>query len=148
MYRALAALSLLLASCPAAAIEKKRTVYLDRMAGFERHIRAAIREAVVNVSILEESIQPDLRMFLDPRFKSRHAEIIYRRATGRSENAVLELYNARDKQLLVRYSFQLTGDEIDQRKAARGFVEQMRKRLNLKPYGRAPAAESRSGDSQ
>ncbi len=63
MHRALAALSLLLAACPAAAIEKRKTVYPDRMMGFERHVRAAIRETTLNVGILDESIQPDFRLF-------------------------------------------------------------------------------------
>ncbi len=131
MHRALAALSLLLAACPAAAIEKRKTVYLDRMTGFERHVRAAIQETMLNVGILDESIQPDFRMFLDPRFRSPHAQFLHRKVTGRAENAVLELYDTRSKQALVRYSFQLTDDEVDQREAARGFIEHIRKRLNL-----------------
>lgn len=146
MYRALAALSLLLAACPAAAIEKRKTVYLDRMTGFERHVRAAIREAMLNVSIIDESIQPEYRMFLDPKFRSVHAEIMYRKASGRSENAVLELYDVRGQRVLVRYSFKLTEDESEQREAAREFVSQMRKRLNLKlPPKPPPAAEPRTG---
>lgn len=132
MVRVLAALSLLLAACPAAAIERKKTVYLDRMAGFERHVRAAIREAMVDLNILDESIQPDFRMFLDPRFRSTHAEMLHRKMTGRAENAVLELYDTRHGRALVRYSFNLTSCELEQREAARGFVRHMRKQLNPK----------------
>ncbi len=141
MYRALAALSLLLAACPAAAIEKRKTVYLDRMTGFERHVRAAMRETPLNIGILNESIQPDFRMFLDPRFNSSHAQSLHRKVTGRAENAVIELYDTRSKQALVRYSFQLTDDEVGQRTAAREFVERIRKRLN--PGGCAECAPVR-----
>jgi len=149
MNRALAALSLLLAACPAAAIEKRKTVYPDGMMGFERHVRAAIREARLNVSVLDESIQPEYRMFLDPKFKSAHAEILYRKVSGRSENAVLELYDVRGKDVIVRYSFKLTADEAEQRRAAREFVTQMRDRLHLKlPPSSPPAAELPTGANQ
>jgi hypothetical protein len=132
MLRALAALSLLLAACPAAAIERKPTVYLDRLAGLERHLRSALDEADVWVSILDESIQPDFRIFLDAKFPSLHAELIYRNTTGRLDNAVLELFDSRSRKSVVRYSFKWSEDEDGQRQAARQFVELIRKRLNLK----------------
>ena len=104
---------------------------------------------MVNVTIIDESVQPDYRMFLDPRFRSVHAEIMYRKATGRSENAVLELYDVRARRALIRYSFKLTADEDAQRKAAREFVAQMRKQLDLKAGGKtAGSREDRSGAEQ
>jgi hypothetical protein len=132
MIRTLAALSLLLAACPASAIERKKTVYLDRMAGFERHVRSAILESGVWITLIDESIQPDYRMFLDPKFRNVHAEIMYKKSTGRAENAVLELFDVKAKKVRVRFSFKLTDDEMEQREAARQFVEKMRKSLNLK----------------
>jgi hypothetical protein len=131
MIRFVAAVSLLLAACPAAAIERKKTLYLDRLAGFERHVRAAIDEARMRVTVLDESIRPDYRMFLDPKFRSAQAEFLYTKTTGRSENAVLELFCTQERKVLVSYSFRLTGDETEQREAARRFVDLMRKRLKL-----------------
>lgn len=148
MLRALAALSLLLAACPAAAIERKKTAYLDRLAGFEHHVRSAIRESGNWLTVLDESIQPDYRMFLDPMFNSLQAQIVYRKSTGRDENAVVEFYDVKTDKTLVRYSFKLTNDELEQREAARQFVERIRKRLNLKDKPAESAAVRSDGSSE
>lgn len=132
MLRALAALSLLLAACPAAAIERRKTAYLDRLAGFERHVRSAILESGGWLSVLDEPVQPDYRMFLDPMFASFQAEMVYRKLTGRVENVVIEFYDVKVKRTLVHFPFKLTNDELEQREAARQFVERIRKRLNQK----------------
>ncbi len=129
MIRELAALSLLLAACPAAAIDRRMTVYPHGMARFERHVRTAISKAQLKLTVLEESMQPDYRMFLDPKFRNVQAGYLYRKTTGRTDDAVLELYDVRSKRGLVRYEFKLTADETEQREAARQFVELMRKHM-------------------
>jgi hypothetical protein len=147
MIRELAALSLLLAACPAAAIERRMTVYPHSLAKFERHVRTAINKAKLRLTVLEESVQPDYRMFLDSKFNNVQAGIIYRKATGRTENAVLELWDVRGQRGLVRYEFKLTSDEMEQRRAAQQFVEIIRNQMNLKdqPPGGAFAGDSELG---
>ena len=139
MIRELAALSLLLAACPAAAIDRRMTVYPHSLAKFERHVRIAIDKARLRLTVLEESVQPDSRMFLDPKFNSVQAGIIYRKATGRTENAVLELWDVRGERGLVRYEFKLTSDETEQRRAAQQFVEIIRNWMSLKDQPPGPA---------
>jgi hypothetical protein len=152
MFRYLAAMSLLFAVCPATAIERRRTVYLDRLAGFERHVRAAIHEAGIPMTVLEESVRPDYRMFYDPKFRSVNAEFLYKKTTGRVENAVLEVFCTREQKVLVSYSFKVTSDELEQREAARRFVELMRKRLKLGALSggneQSPPAEQVAGEAQ
>jgi len=149
MIRELAALSLLLAACPAAAIDRRMTVYPHSMARFERHVRIAIDRARLRLTVLEESVQPDYRMFLDPKFKNAHAGIIYRKATGRTENAVLELWDVRGRRGLVRYEFRLTSDESEQRRAAQQFVEIIRNQMNLndRPPGRTFPGDTEVGSA-
>lgn len=131
MLRMMAALSLLLVAGPAQAIERRNTLYLHRLAAFERHMRAAIEESGLPMSVLDSPVQPDLRMFLDPRFRSSQAEFLYRKLTGRSDNAVLEVVRSLDRKVVVSFSFRLNSDDLRQRKAARQFVTLLRKRLKL-----------------
>lgn len=109
--------------------EGRKTIFLDRMAGLETHIEKAALEAELPVEFLEEAEHPDLKVLLGNKFSSVHAEVLYRRNTGRTENTILEVIDVKTKKTLLTYEFKWAAEEGTKKRIAREFVQRLKARL-------------------
>lgn len=123
-----AALALFCLLLPLAASERK-TVFLDRMAGLEPYIREAAAEADLPVEFLAEDEHPDLKVLLGNKFSSVHAEVLYRRSTGRTENTTLEVIDMKTRKTLLTYDFQWSTDERAKKRISKEFVNRLNGKL-------------------
>lgn len=118
----LVCLSLLL---PLAAIGRK-TIFLDRMAGLEPYVEKAALEAELPLEFLEEAEHPDLKVLLGNKFSSVHAEVLYRKNTGRTDNTTLEVIDMKTRKSLLVFSFRWPAEEDGRKRVARDFVSRLK----------------------
>ena len=122
------ALLLLCAALPLAASDRK-TIFLDRMGGLEAYIEKAAAEAELPLEFLEEAEHPDLKVLLGNKFSSVHAEVLYRKNTGRTENTTLEVIDTKTRKTLLTYDFRWQSDEGGRKRVAREFVSRLKSKL-------------------
>lgn len=128
MTKSVTTLALFLLALPLAASGRK-TVFLDRMAGLEPYIEKAAAEAELPVEFIEEEEHPDLKVLLGNKFSSVHAEVLYRKNTGRTENTTLEVIDTKTKKPLLVFDFQWNSDESARRRIAAQFVQRLKAKL-------------------
>jgi hypothetical protein len=114
---------------PALAIERKLTVSLERLYGFEPHVAAAAREVKLPASLTGPGSGADFRIYLSPRFPSSAARLLYWKSTGRTEDSILELYCPRTKRTRVTHEFSLPPGEDGRRRAALEFMLKVKDHL-------------------
>lgn len=114
---------------PAMASDRTYTASAERLWGFEAPLRAAVAEQKVPLRLLPAGQAADLRLSVEPRFASSAAFLAYRKATGREEDAVLELYDPRSRRVLASSLVRLNSGEAARRHAARAFLDQVKRRL-------------------
>ncbi|MCL4797319.1 MAG: hypothetical protein KJZ84_22325 [Bryobacteraceae bacterium] len=119
---------LLLAVCGAQAVDRK-SVFLDKMDGFETHIQEAARQAELKIEFIEEAEHPDLKVLLGKRFKSVQAEVMYKKNTGRNEDTTFRVVDVKTGKELLIFNFRMSNDENARRRIAQDFVRQLSGKL-------------------
>jgi hypothetical protein len=107
----------------------RKTIFLDKMGGFEKYIEDALKAMEVNVEVLEEEEHPDLKVLLGNRFKSVYAEVLYKKQTGRQDDTELQLVDVNTGKTLFVHQFRM-GDEEAKKRAAVSFAEKLKKKLS------------------
>jgi hypothetical protein len=124
---------ILLAPCCGAAFgADRKSLFLDKMDGFERYIERAIdnRELRSRIDIVEEAEHPELKAMLGKRFSSVYAETLYRKTTGRSEDTRLTLVDIATKKTLLVHDFKMGSSDQSKQRSADEFVEKLEKLLD------------------
>lgn len=118
-------------SCQSAMLAHDRqvTVSLERLWGFERHVQAAATEVRFPIRLLGPGTGADYRIYLSPMFRSEMQQKMYRKATGRSEDSILELYDPRGNKTRVYHTFHMNRDEFTKRREAREFLNKIKRHL-------------------
>lgn len=127
MKKAVLSLLLLCFALPAFAVDRK-TLFLDKMEGFEVYIERALRKAELDnrVELIEEAEHPDLKAMLGSKFNSIYAEALYQKQTGLTDNTRITLVDVKSKKRLLTYDFRWSPDEAAKQKAADDFVKRLR----------------------
>ena len=117
--------------CQSAALahDRRMTVSLERLWGFERHVHAAAREVRFPVPLLGPGTDADYRVYLSPLFRNELQRTMYRKYTGRTEDSILELYDPRGGTTRVFHTFPMSRDEPAKRREAREFLNKIKRHL-------------------
>jgi len=118
--------------CQSAALahDRRLTVSLERLWGFERHVYAAATEVRFPVPLLGPGTGADYRVYLSPLFRNELQQKAYRKSTGRMEDSVLELYDPQNKRVRVTHIFQMNPDTFTKRREAREFLNKTKRLLS------------------
>lgn len=110
---------------------ERRTIFLDRMDGFESYIEHAIEKAELNsvLDVVEEAQHPDYKATLAKRFPSGFEAEVFKAKTGRNENMTLTLHDVSTGKAVVTYHFTYRESEKTKQAGAEGFVREIRKLL-------------------
>ncbi|MBE0656296.1 MAG: hypothetical protein IH602_01325 [Bryobacteraceae bacterium] len=124
--------ALLVSLCVAAlaSAPPKKTVFVDKMNGFEEVVAEALQSAEAPLEIIEEAAHPDLKILLGKAFTSVHAEILYQKQTGRRDESILKAVDVKTGKEIVSYRFHMEADRAANLKAARTFAELLRSKLS------------------
>lgn len=104
----------------------RKTLFLDKMDGFEVYIERAIQRQELNIELIEEAEHPDLKALLGKRFKSVHAEVMYRKNTGRSEDSTLTVVDLKTGKPVLQHNFLMGGSEDAKQRNADEFVRKVK----------------------
>lgn len=107
----------------------RKTIFLDKMDGFETYVEQAFKEKEINIEVLTEEAHPDLKAILGKRFKSVYAEALYRKQTGRTEDTEIKLIDVNTGKTLLVHQFKMGTDDSGKRRAAAGFADALKKKL-------------------
>lgn len=107
----------------------RKTIFMDKMDGFEVYLERAMASQELKLDIIEEAEHPDLKVLLGNRFTSVYAELMYRKNTGRTEDTSLTLIDMKTKKEIVRYDFRMTDDAQTKQKVANEFVRRLKEKL-------------------
>lgn len=130
MQAAIRFFSLCLAlSLAALAAGPKKTVFVDKMGGFEEVVAEALHSAEAAVEVIEEAAHPDLKILLGKSFTSVHAQVLYQKQTGRRDESVLKAVDIKTGKEIVSYRFHMEADRAANLKAARTFADLLRAKL-------------------
>ncbi len=113
-----------------AAAEGRKTVFLNQMGGLEAYIEKAAAAEELPIEFIEEAEHPDLKVILGKKFTSFHAEVLYRKNTGRTEDTTLEVMDSKTKKTMLKYDFKWTTDDAGRKAVAAQFVRQLKSKLN------------------
>jgi hypothetical protein len=122
-------ISLLLA-IPLAALDRK-TVYVDKMEGFEVQVEKALKDAELPFDFIEERSSPELKATL-ARIHPEYAEILYRHKLGRNETHHLELVDLKTQKVIARHTFRLAATEEQRAKGAREFAAKVKRAMTAR----------------
>ncbi len=114
----------------------RKTIFIDRMDGFERYVEEAIRQAESGVEFIEEREHPDLKVLLGKQFTSVYAEVLYQKQTGRQGGHVLRAVDVRTGKEIVSHTFAMPDSEAGKRRAAAAFAEKLKGKLVDGPQAR------------
>lgn len=120
---------LLLAAAGSLLAVDRKTVFLDKMDGFEVYIQDAVRQAELKLEFIEEAEHPDLKVMLGKRFKSVAAEVMYKKNTGRNDDATFRVVDVKTGKEVMVFNFRMATDEPTRKRVARQFVEQLNEKL-------------------
>lgn len=112
-----------------AAAADRKTIFLDRMNGFERYVEEAIRLQELNVEFIAEEHHPDLKILLGKQFTSVAAEIIYQRQTGRKGESILRAVDVKTGKPMVTFRFVMQEDDASRKRAALSFARLLHDKL-------------------
>ena len=131
MRRSVAGIVILFGLCaaPCRAIDERLRIYIDRMSGFEEVLATVAAEEGVPGTLLDLPDMPHFRISQAPRFRSLAERKFYYISTGRTDDMVLDFWNARTKQSVVIYYFRMSPDVKGQRRVAREFLREVRRKL-------------------
>jgi len=109
--------------------DRRTTVSLERLWGFERHVHAAALEVRFPVPLQGPGTHGDFRVYLSPLFRNELQRKAYRKSTGRMEDSILELYDPYGKKVRVVHIFQMNRDPYTKRREARQFLNKIKRHL-------------------
>ena len=109
--------------------DRRMTVSLERLWGFERPAKAVAKEMRFAVPLLGPGTDGDYSVYLSPMFRNSLQQKAYRKSTGRMEDSVLELWDRRGKRTRVRHNFQMRQDDAGRRREAREFLKKIKRHL-------------------
>ena len=123
-----------LSLCINAAAAERKTVFLDRMDGFETYIERAIEKAEMGsmVELVEEVQHPDFKATLSKRFPSSFEAEIFKSKTGRNEDTTLTLIDVDSHKTVITYHFTMRQRDKVKQDAADEFARQLKKVLSKK----------------
>jgi hypothetical protein len=110
----------------------RKTLFLDKMDGFEVYIERAIQRQELNLELIEEIEHPDLKAMLGKRFKSVYAEVMYRKNTGRTEDSTLTVVDMKTGKPVLQHNFQMGGSEDAKQRNADEFVRKVKELVEKK----------------
>ena len=113
----------------AALATDRKSIFLDKMDGFEDYIREAAIVAELKIEFIEEAEHPDLKVLLGKRFKSVQAEVMYKKNTGRTDDSTFRVVDVKTGKELFLFNFRTSTDEAARKRIAREFVEKLAKEL-------------------
>ena len=113
----------------ALAHDRRLTVSLERLWGFERHVLAAALEVRFPVPLQGPGTDADYRVYLSPLFRNEMQQKTYRKSTGRMEDSILELYDPNGRKVCVSHTFQMNRDSFNKRREARMFLNKIKRYL-------------------
>ncbi len=108
---------------------ERKTVFLDRMGGLESYIEKAAEHQELNIEFIEEAMHPDLKILLGKKFTSVHAEILYKKNTGRVEDTTLQVVDFKTKKPLVTHDFRMATDDAGKQRIAMDLVKKLKGKL-------------------
>jgi hypothetical protein len=111
----------------------RKTLFLDKMDGFEVYIERAIQRQELNIELIEEIEHPDLKAMLGKRFKSVYAEVMYRKNTGRMEDSTLTVVDVKTGKPILQHNFLMGGDEASKQRNADEFVRKVKDLVDKNP---------------
>jgi len=117
-------------SVAAFAAGPKKTVFVDKMGGFEEVVAEALHSAEAPLEIIEEAAHPDLKILLGKSFTSVHAQVVYQKQTGRRDESVLKAVDIKTGKEIVTYRFHMEPGRSAQLKSARTFADLLRAKLS------------------
>lgn len=109
--------------------DRRMTVSLERLWGFERHVHAAAREVQFPVPLLGPGTGADYRIYLSPLFSNELQRKMYRKSTGRMEDSILELYDPRGRKSPVVHIFHMQPDKFTRQRESREFLNKIKRHL-------------------
>ena len=109
--------------------DRRMTVSLERLWGFERHVHAAAKEVRFPVPLLGPGTGADYRVYLSPLFENELQQKMYRKSTGRMEDSILELYDPRGRRSPVTHTFQMQPGKFTREREAREFLNKIKRHL-------------------
>lgn len=124
------AISIALSAVALASGGPRKTVFVDKMNGFEKIVAEALLSAEAPLEIIEESAHPDLKVLLGKSFTSVHAQVLYQKQTGRRDESVLRAVDIKTGKEIVTYRFHMENDRASQLKSARIFADLLRAKLS------------------
>lgn len=113
----------------ALAHDRRMTVSLERLWGFETHVQAEAIETRFPIPLQGPGTGGDHRIYLSPLFRNELQQKMYRKSTVRMEDSILELYNPEGKRVCVSHSFQMNRDVYTKRREAREFLNKIKRHL-------------------
>lgn len=103
----------------------RKTIFLDKMGGFETYIEKAAAKQELKIEIIEEAEHPDLKVMLGKKFTSVYAEVLYKKQTGRTEDSRLSVVDVKTKKELLTHDFRMGSDDESKQRAADEFVRKL-----------------------
>lgn len=129
MRCSVAVFSVALAVLPAYGVDRRHTIYVDRMSGFELLIEDALEQQEVWAKIIDLPLGMTLRISMSPRHQHRSTFVLFYSATGQRDDTTLELWDVRTKKTIASYHFMMPTDVGSQKRLVAEFVKQVRASL-------------------
>jgi hypothetical protein len=107
----------------------RKTIFLDKMSGFEAYIEQAIKDNELHIEVLTEEEHPDLKAMIGNRFKSLYAEALFRKHTGRDEDTEITLVDVKTGKKILVHQFRMGSTDDAKRRAATTFVDELKRKL-------------------
>jgi hypothetical protein len=114
---------------PALAIDHSFTATKERLWWMEPHVHEAVEHHRVPLTLLPSGEPSQFRIYLMPKFRSRTAQTLYQKSTGRMDDTRLEFYDSRSESVVVSHDFHLHSNDYTRRRAAFRFVELIKRHL-------------------
>lgn len=124
--RKLALFAVLLIGTVVANPINRKSIFLDKMDGFETFIEKAAVEQDLRLELLEEAEHPDLKVLLGKKFTSVHAEVLYKKQTGRNESSRLTVVDTKTQKPILTHDFNMGADNETKQRAADQFVKKLK----------------------
>jgi hypothetical protein len=119
-------LLLLLLALPVLAAEHTKAVYIDQVSGLEPFLREALH-LDDHFQVVADSGKSDIVVYLEARFPNVHAQRLYYKQTGRSENAVLIAVDRKSDKVIARHTFNYSPERDRRERAAEAFAKALRR---------------------
>lgn len=107
----------------------RKSIFLDKMDGFETYIEKAAAQQNLKLELLEEAEHPDLKVMLGKKFTSVYAEVVYRKQTGRSEDSRLSVVDMKSKKPILTHDFTMGSSDDAKQRAADAFVAKLKQAI-------------------